>query len=205
MLPWKLKKLDKPIANQYSHGFKTKKFAMALVSNCKNTERIRLIRQLQRYIPDSIDFYGKCGTHLCNTDCMNLTKTYKFYLAFENSVHCKDYITEKFWDNALLNGAIPVVKGAIKSDFLNQNIPNSSFIHVDDYQSVQDLAEYLVKVNRSESLFRSYHAWRNELKIVPNHVGIWCDLCNRLHEDKQEKIYNNFDEWYNSCENFYVG
>ena len=32
----------------------------------------------------------------------------KFYLAFENAYHCKDYISEKFWRNAFLNQAIPV-------------------------------------------------------------------------------------------------
>ncbi len=30
-----------------------------------------------------------------------LEKDYKFYLAFENS-NCLDYITEKFWNNALM-------------------------------------------------------------------------------------------------------
>ena len=36
---------------------------------------------------------------------------HKFYLAFENSIHCNDYISEKFWRNALSSGAVPVVYG----------------------------------------------------------------------------------------------
>ena len=36
---------------------------------------------------------------------------YKFYLAFENSFHCNDYLSEKFWRNALHEGAVPIVFG----------------------------------------------------------------------------------------------
>jgi hypothetical protein len=202
MLKWSFKKLPRPTKNRYKDGFRTRRFAMALVSNCKNIERIQLIKQLEREIPNSIDFYGKCGTRVCNANCVELAKNYKFYLALENSVHCKDYITEKFWKNGLLSGAIPVVKGAAKTDFLNQNVLNGSFIHVDDFVSVHDLAEYLIKVNQSESLFQSYHSWRNRYTIVSQHVKNWCDLCDRLHEDQQENIYHRFDKWYDSCENF---
>ena len=29
---------------------------------------------------------------------------HKFYLAFENAIHCNDYISEKFWRNGLGSG-----------------------------------------------------------------------------------------------------
>ena len=35
----------------------------------------------------------------------------KFYLAFENSYHCKDYITEKVYKNAFFSGSVPIVWG----------------------------------------------------------------------------------------------
>ena len=35
----------------------------------------------------------------------------QFYLAFENAL-CKDYVTEKFWVDALLTGAIPARRRA---------------------------------------------------------------------------------------------
>ncbi len=46
-----------------------------------------------------------CGPLKCRRSeenyCFDLLKrNYKFYLAFENS-NCLDYITEKFWLNAL--------------------------------------------------------------------------------------------------------
>jgi len=36
---------------------------------------------------------------------------HKFYLSFENSLHCNDYISEKFWRNSLYNLAVPIVYG----------------------------------------------------------------------------------------------
>ncbi len=59
-----------------------------------------------------IDVYGKCGRKKCplNEDCKAfISKEYKFYLAFENSV-CTDYITEKFF-NILRHDIVPVVWG----------------------------------------------------------------------------------------------
>ena len=43
-------------------------------------------------------------------------KKYKFYLAFENSYHCNDYISEKFWRNSLGQGAVPIVYGPHPDD-----------------------------------------------------------------------------------------
>jgi len=74
------------------------------VSNCEDQNgRLDYARTLSKYI--SVDIYGKCGTKNCSRDnetsCFTkLEKDYKFYLAFENS-NCKDYITEKFFINAL--------------------------------------------------------------------------------------------------------
>ena len=41
---------------------------------------------------------------------------YKFYFAFENSVHCNDYMSEKFWRNSLSQGLVPVVAGTHPDD-----------------------------------------------------------------------------------------
>ena len=41
---------------------------------------------------------------------------YKFYLAFENSIHCPDYMSEKFWRNSIRQGLVPVVSGTHPDD-----------------------------------------------------------------------------------------
>lgn len=82
---------------------KTKMVAW-FVSNCgASNGRLSYAKNLSNYI--QVDIYGGCGTKQCPKDnvkeCAALLKRdYKFYLAFENS-NCRDYITEKFYHNAL--------------------------------------------------------------------------------------------------------
>lgn len=62
-----------------------------------------------------VDIYGSCGSFKCSRNIPNkcfeiLNRDYKFYLAFENS-NCKDYITEKFFVNALNRNILPIVMG----------------------------------------------------------------------------------------------
>lgn len=80
---------------------KTKKVAW-FVSNCRTqNRRLQYAQELSKYI--SVDIYGYCGKLSCqkSEDCFNmLDKYYKFYLSFENS-NCADYVTEKFFANAL--------------------------------------------------------------------------------------------------------
>ena len=74
------------------------------MTNCNDRNgRRQYAHELQKYIP--VDIYGACGSKYCPRSnahkCFDmLDRDYKFYLAFENS-NCKDYITEKFFLNAL--------------------------------------------------------------------------------------------------------
>ena len=88
-----------PTRRNYASG-KKKKVAM-LVSNCSpQNKRMEYALELQKYI--DVDIYGKCGKYCPrNWKCLQkLGKDYKFYLSYENS-NCRDYITEKFFKNAL--------------------------------------------------------------------------------------------------------
>ena len=92
---------EKPTRN-YALG-KTKQAAW-FVSNCATANgRMEYVQELQKYM--QVDIYGGCGKLKCMrsdaTNCFGqLNKHYKFYLSFENC-NCKDYITEKFYWNAL--------------------------------------------------------------------------------------------------------
>jgi hypothetical protein len=71
-------------------------FAAALISN-PLSKRLEYIQELQKYM--AIDIYG-WGFMECppNLNCReHLSRNYKFFLVFENSM-CTDYITEKFFD-----------------------------------------------------------------------------------------------------------
>ena len=90
----------KPVEKNWAEG-KNKKVAW-IVSNCKaQNNRMEYALELQKYI--QVDIYGGCGQHHCprNEECLQkIGREYKFYLAFENG-NCRDYITEKFFINAL--------------------------------------------------------------------------------------------------------
>ena len=74
------------------------------VSNCKDKiGRLNYALELRKHV--SVDIYGGCGNMSCprrqSGPCFNMLKRkYKFYLSFENSA-CRDYISEKFYWNAL--------------------------------------------------------------------------------------------------------
>lgn len=75
-----------------------------MTSNCYTPNKRELyVAELRKYV--RVDVYGQCGEYKCKRkemdNCLSrLSKHYKFYLAFENS-NCHDYITEKFFRNAL--------------------------------------------------------------------------------------------------------
>ena len=86
-----------------------------------------------------------------------ISSQYPFYLAVENTI-LQDYVTEKFYMAFKLNNTITVYLGA----------PNAaeyapaphSFIHANEFASIPALAEYIHRVAKNDTLFRSYFAWR---------------------------------------------
>lgn len=125
---------------------------------------------LSKYIP--VDIYGSCGTLDCPLkeykQCVKTFKSYKFYLAMENSC-CGGYITEKFWDALTHLEAIPVVVGAPRKDY-ERLAPNNSFIHADDFGSLKELAEYILEVSSKKELYDSYFQWKRLGKPQKNPV-----------------------------------
>ena len=81
-----------------------------------------------------------------------IISTYKFYLAFENAIHCNDYISEKFWRNSLRTGAVPVVYGPHKDD-LKRLAPPHSYIHVEDFETPEELVKYLNYLNTNDTAY----------------------------------------------------
>uniref|UniRef100_H2YSD0 Fucosyltransferase n=1 Tax=Ciona savignyi TaxID=51511 RepID=H2YSD0_CIOSA len=132
---------------------------------------------------------------------------HKFYFAFENAEHCHDYITEKFWDNALRNDMVPVVWGPTKEDVLAV-APIDSFIHTDDFESPAKLTEYLQFLDQNDDEYRKYFRWREDESmtdekmiqmIEEEHPGISVqrppkNLCELVLQNKQTKIIKSLHE-----------
>ena len=147
-----------------------------------------------------VDIYGECGSKKCpraSKDCYKiLNSQYKFYLAFENS-NCVDYITEKFFVNGLKYNILPVVMGARKQDYV-RSAPEKSFIHVDDFDGPEHLAEYLHKLDRDDSLYNEYFQWKGTGEMI--NTKFFCRVCSLLHDDQRREeaatYYKDINQWW---------
>ncbi|RCN47046.1 fucosyl transferase [Ancylostoma caninum] len=180
------------------------------VSHCStNSKREKYVEQLQEHFP--VDVYGSCGTLKCPRGgaCENmLDEQYHFYIAFENSI-CKDYITEKLWNQGYGRDIVPIV---MKRAVVEQLVPPKSFIAADDFNTTKELATYLHYLMRNKSAYAEYFEWRRDYKVVfldgSHHDTLerpwgFCQICRLLWEQPRP-IFSipNFNDWWDkSCEN----
>ena len=200
----------------YNATSKKSKKILAVISNCNNKERIRMISILQKNIktPDgkrAIDFYGACSQNPKKVEKLeNLRAQYKFYLAFENS-KCLDYITEKFW-YTILAKSVPIVYGTTRERY-ELLAPKSSFIHVDDFGSLKKLAKHLTLLLNDDSEYSKYFHWRYEynldkeiekLKFADQNgqdeQGL-CRLCQLTIEPERNVVSSLEKFWYGDKKN----
>ncbi len=140
------------------------------VSNCyTHSRREDYVNKLRSQKGIHIDIYGYCKSiyhsHIIPIQCERGTlncmekilSNYRFYLSFENS-KCDTYITEKYWIQGLNKQAIPIVLGAKKEQYQRIAIPNS-YIHVDDFKTIEDLAKELHRLNKNDSDYVQYLQW----------------------------------------------
>ncbi|XP_070490701.1 alpha-(1,3)-fucosyltransferase C-like [Chironomus tepperi] len=183
------------------------KMAAWFVSRCKSfSNREVLTQKLQQFI--NIDIYGKCGNHSCpRTDqnqCLDmLNSTYKFYLAFENSI-CTDYMTEKVFLN-MDNYVIPILYNGVTD--MQHFLPPKSYINVNDFNSIEELANYLKFLDINPQEYANYFWWKKYYKIDNNpYPNSYCKMCMKLNEwdvEAKRQQYVDVAKWYNykTCNN----
>lgn len=178
---------------------KTKKVAW-YVSNCDaQSNRLEYANELSKYI--EVDIYGHCGTKQCQRshadDCLKMLKNeYKFYLSFENSI-CEDYVTEKFF-YALRYSILPIAMGATQ-EYYKKIAPEHSYIHVDDFNSPKELAEYLHELDKNDDLYNNYFRWHGTGKFLDAHSFYICRVCSMLHSDLPPKSYADVNLFKNKA------
>ncbi|RDD40404.1 Alpha-(1,3)-fucosyltransferase C [Trichoplax sp. H2] len=166
---------------------------VAMVASRCYPSRMKMVAALQHYV--DVDVYGECGTKCSrNRQCWNhLKQNYKFYLSFENEV-CKDYITEKLYNNAFANYLIPIViSGANYSDI--KVVPPHSVIDALQFKNVEELARYIKIVAEDNKLYNSYFQWRNryDIKFIRMRDTL-CTLCKKISTKplrKPSRPYSN--------------
>ncbi|KAJ8037261.1 Glycoprotein 3-alpha-L-fucosyltransferase A [Holothuria leucospilota] len=182
-----------------------------IASNCNKTswERTHFVKNLTNLI--QVDTYGACGTHDCprgTTKCWDIVYSYKFYLALENS-ECDDYITEKFWIQALQHNSVPIVYGTTRKDYEKVAPPNS-FIHLSDFGSMTSLADRIKYLDKNDTAYNEYFNWKKRGSVeffseddVPSTTEL-CAIVRKLKEiDEMKKtakgrslqIVSKVEEW----------
>lgn len=89
----------------------------------------------------------------------------------------------------------------------SQAAPPHSFINALDFPSVRDLADYLFKLDKNDTLYNSYFWWKDHYRVrnaVPYeglHYKTFCNLCAALHDPNrtaQYKAYESMRNWWES-------
>ncbi|XP_009870286.1 PREDICTED: alpha-(1,3)-fucosyltransferase 6-like [Apaloderma vittatum] len=188
-----LQLLDQP--QPFSIPTKTKLVAWVVSNWQQSSQRVKYYLELQKYIP--VDIYGKYHLPLAWDKLLPTISQYSFYLAFENSQH-KDYITEKVWKNALSSGTVPVMLGPPRKNY-ERFLPPDSFIHVDDFSSPKDLAQYLWELSKDTERDQRYFQWRRWLKpvISTDWAACVCRACHFLQTtEAQYRVVPDLSEWF---------
>ncbi|KAH7459741.1 putative fucosyltransferase R654 [Phytophthora ramorum] len=138
------------------------KFCAYLYAHCDRSDRELMYDALNALRP--VDALGKCAgssrppdqTKMAsrlaifyNDDAVRRYAPYKFVLAFENT-RAAGYVTEKLV-NAFLAGSVPVYWGDSKT--VSELFNPESFIDCGRFDSLQDCAEYVVRVDDSPEMY----------------------------------------------------
>nr|CAG4708570.1 unnamed protein product [Naegleria fowleri] len=181
---------------------KTASAMMAVfISNCGPEKRLTILEELIQY-GVTVHSYGKCmnnakipsqfvGGYLDQKTA--LTATYKFTFSAENS-ETDDYVTEKLF-GTLSAGSVPVYLGAPNARKFSPS--KKSVIYVSDFETTEQLANYLIELDRNPEKYKEYLQWKHEgpsqdfMALVDMAlVHSSCRLCIRIG-DHHRAMYGN--------------
>ena len=178
-------------------------------SHCRTVvNREGYIKELSKYI--DITVVGACSKNdgkecprgpnsshkkSCRED---LFRNHMFIMSFENAI-CDEYVTEKIY-RALNYPIVPVVMGGAN---YTKMFPPKSYIDVNDFDSVKDLAVYLKRLSQNLTEYRKYFKWKGQYNKY--HYNKWCQLCAKLNEDSMPNLIENaYDLWFKRKNGDYI-
>lgn len=83
--------------------------------------------------------------------------------------------------------------GARPEDYA-RSAPYKSYIHVDDFESPKELADYLHMLDKNDTLYNEYFQWKGTGEFINTYF--FCRLCALLHDDFPNKHYRDVNEWW---------
>jgi len=153
-----------PIMYPYNKAKTATALVAAFVSNCGPQKRLQWMKELQAH-GVSVHSYGRCDNNIQVQREKNwlvqkneLTKTYKFTFAFENS-DTDDYVTEKLF-GPFVAGSVPLYDGAHNA---YEYVPSKkSAIYAFDFPSAKELAAYLLYLDKNDTAYQEYLTWKED-------------------------------------------
>ena len=74
--------------------------------------------------------------------------------------------------------------------------PPKSYIDVNDFNSVEELAKYLKYLDQNDEEYLSYFKWRKDFDMFYSN-NAYCTLCKKLNDPLEPtKVYENLRAWY---------
>jgi len=200
------KRRDVPLANLTDYAALKTADAYWMVSNWGPARRLEIYAEMALSLEIRVMGHHAgatvpaCDEPDSDDDCSK----YFFYLAFENS-ECDQYISEKPF-RALRYGNVPIVLGGMGPADYSEILPPRSFIHIDDFVSINSLVDYLNFLKANPEEYNKYHAWRRDYELMGTYLdyGI-CGMCDSLAAKHLTSKWDRktVGEWWfeSSCDN----
>lgn len=148
-----------------------------------------------------IDIFGHCSnrSNHCPKDikgCLkNVTTTYKFFLAFENSL-CIDYITEKIF-HWYTQDIIVEARGA---RHYKNYLPEGTYVDSGNFRSPVHLAQYLSKLGSDQEQYIGFLKRKDYFTVISGNQYVqlaYCNICFKINNlDKFRKPARNLKQWW---------
>lgn len=86
--------------------------------------------------------------------------------------------------------------GAHPDDY-EKVLPPNSYIHIDNFASPKEVADYMRKVASNRTLYNSYFRWKSTGEFV--NTRFWCRVCSMVHGAHQSHVhtwYSDINKWW---------
>eukprot|EP01132_Coremiostelium_polycephalum_P002904 gene2904-3615_t len=170
-----------------------------MTMNCggrRTSNRLEYVQEMMRLMP--VHSVGKCLNNIVLEENKEgrkgdggyenkrgIISKYKFYFAFENSM-CRGYFSEKPI-HCYEAGTVPIVM--MHPDTL-QYLPRGSYIYVGDFDSAQELVDYLRYLDQNDDEYKKYFKWRTNKHIISE----WMEKIKDVEQEECElaRLYNQW-------------
>lgn len=69
---------------------------------------------------------------------------------------------------------------------------------MDDFDSPEDLAKYLEKLDKNDDLYNEYFRWKGTGEMI--NTKFFCRMCSMLHDTKErpeeDRYYHDINKWW---------